>query len=351
MLDFALYGAAVVQSTDQREEIAVRGYACDVMGCPDEAITAVSRFEHGNRHSVYRVRCAIGAATRDVVVRICLGGDSADVVQAGREAAVLGVVGGSAAPELFDFRPTSAWFATPVMCMQYLPGPDRDLHAVGPAEIEDLAALVAWVHRRPLDALSESLGPATTVRAYAEDRLHSILATLAWARDPLPGDLQRRLRSAADALAASLGAAQDAPSFSAAGTLSLLHGDIGPGNVLWSPSPRLIDWEYTRLGDPADEIAYAFDQNALTACEREAFWAGYADGLGDQFRQAEVAERVGWWEPMTLLGSTLWWVQRWIRRSELESGGHEDAGVPRERAYYFERVTSRIDRLETRLSA
>lgn len=34
----------------------------------------------------------------------------------------------------------------------------------------------------------------------------------------------------------------------------------------------LIDWEYTRLGDPADEIAYLFDQNGLDPSRREAFW-------------------------------------------------------------------------------
>jgi aminoglycoside phosphotransferase (APT) family kinase protein len=328
---------------------AVRGYVSEVVGCPDEAITAVSRFEHGDRHAVHRVTCTVEATVQDVVVRVSFGGDSADVAQAEREAAVLGVVGRTAAPELFDFRPTSEWFGTPAMCMQYLPGPSRDLDAVEPAEIEELAALIAWVHQRPLDDLGQSLGPATTVTAYAEDRLHSILATLAWARDPLPGELQRRLRSAADALAAGFGTAQDAPSFSAAGTLSLLHGDIAPGNVLWTPSPCLIDWEYSRLGDPADEIAYAFDQNALTRSQRAAFWAGYADGLGDQSGKASVAERVGWWEPVTLLGSTLWWVERWVRRNRLESGGHEDAGVPREPAYYLERVTRRIDRLETLL--
>jgi aminoglycoside phosphotransferase (APT) family kinase protein len=339
----------MTRPVDEREVAAVRGYASEVLGCPDGAITAVSRFEHGDRHSVHRVTCAVGAATRDVVVRVSLGGDSADVAQAEREAAVLGVVGGTAAPELLDFHATSAWFGTPATCMQYLPGPSRDLGAAGPAEVAELAALVAWVHQRPLDALGESLGTATTVTAYAEDRLHSILATLAWARDPLPGDLQHRLRSAADALATGSGAVQDGSSSSAAGALALLHGDIGPGNVLWTPGPRLIDWEYCRLGDPADEIAYAFDQNALTASQREAFWAGYADGLGDRSRQADVAERVGWWEPVTLLGSALWWVQRWVRRTELESGGHEDAGVPRELAYYSERVTSRIECLETRL--
>jgi thiamine kinase-like enzyme len=166
-----------------------------------------------------------------------------------------------------------------------------------------------------------------------------------------PGRPPDRLRRAADALATSLDAAQDAASFSAAGTVALLHGDIGPGNVLWNPSPCLIDWEYTRLGYPAKEIAYTFDRNALTASQRDAFWAGYAQWLGDRPRQADIAERVSWWEPVTLLGSTLWWVERWVRRTELESRGQENAGVPRAPAYYFGRLTDRIDRLETVLDS
>lgn len=58
-------------------------------------------------------------------------------------------------------------------------------------------------------------------------------------------------------------------------TLSLLHGDIAPGNALWGREPALIDWEYTRLGDPADEIAYLFDQHALAEPQRQAFWDEY----------------------------------------------------------------------------
>jgi hypothetical protein len=29
------------------------------------------------------------------------------------------------------------------------------------------------------------------------------------------------------------------------------------------PEPCLIDWEFTRLGDPADETAYTLDQNVV----------------------------------------------------------------------------------------
>jgi aminoglycoside phosphotransferase (APT) family kinase protein len=329
---------------------AVRAYVSDAMGCPAEAITAVAPLDDGNRHAVHRVsyRDASDAA-RDVVVRVSYGGDASDLAQAEREAAVLGNVGGFAAPELYDFRRTSDWFDTPAMCMQFLSGRPQDLQTVGLTEIEQLASLVAWIHERPIDGLGESR-KTTTVASYADDRLRAILSTLAWARDPLPETLQDRLRHVAGSLAESFEAAQDSSSFDSGETLSLLHGDIGPGNVLWNPRPCLIDWEYTRLGDPADEMAYTFDQNALTPPQRRAFWGGYQQGIDSRSRLAHIIERVGWWEPVTLLGSALWWVERWVRRTELDAEGKDDPGVPREPNYYFDHVINRIDRLDALMS-
>ena len=172
------------------------------------------------------------------------------------------------------------------------------------------------------------------------------MSTLAWARDPLPAALQARLIHAADWIATSLEASQDAQTFRTGETLALLHGDIAPGNVLWGQDPVLIDWEYTRLGDPADEIAYLFDQNALTEPQRQAFWGGYRQGVSDQSRLAHVIDRVDWWEPVTLLGSALWWVERWVRRTELDAAGAADPSVTREPRYYLDHVTSRLARLE-----
>lgn len=330
---------------------AVRAYTSDAVGCPSEAITAVTPFEDGNRHAVYRVSYGEASdAARDVVVRVSYSGDASDLAHAEREAAVLENVGGVAGPELYDFRGTSDWFDRPAMCMQFLPGRQQDLQTVDSTEIEQLASLVAWVHERPIDGLGESMGTTTTLALYAGDRLRAILSTLRWARNPLPKTLQERLRRAADSLAESFETSRDSDSFNSGETLSLLHGDIGPGNVLWNPSPCLIDWEYTRLGDPADEMAYTFDQNGLTPSQRRTFWDGYQQVIGSRSRLTHIIERVGWWEPVTLLGSALWWVERWVRRTELDIEGKVDPEVPREPDYYFDHVINRIDRLETLVS-
>jgi aminoglycoside phosphotransferase (APT) family kinase protein len=326
---------------------AVRDYASDAVGCSSERITAVTRFEDGNRHAVHRVSYLDAAGvTRDVVVRVSYGGDAADCAQAEREAAVLKKVGGVAAPLLFDFRRTSRWFDAPAMCMQFFPGRQRELNSASLKEIERLASIVAWVHERPASDLVEPLAATGNVASYAQGRLQSIMSTLAWARDPLPAALQARLMHAADSLATSLEASQDAQSFRTDETLALLHGDIGPGNVLWGQDPALIDWEYTRLGDPADEIAYLFDQNALTEPQRQAFWHGYRQSGSTQLRLAHIIDRVDWWEPVTLLGSALWWVERWVRRTELDTAGAVDPAVPREPGYYLDHVIHRLVRLE-----
>jgi thiamine kinase-like enzyme len=108
--------------------------------------------------------------------------------------------------------------------------------------------------------------------------------------------------------------------------------------------PILINWEYTRLGDPADEIAYLFDQNGLTAPGRQAFWRGYRASASSAVRLAHVARRVDWGECLTLLGSTLWWLERWVRRAAADAAGVADPAVPREDDYYFDQVITRLER-------
>jgi thiamine kinase-like enzyme len=327
---------------------AVSDYASATVGCASDRITAVTRFTDGNRHAVHRVSYldAEGVA-HDVVVRVSYGGDAADRAQAEREAAALRTVAGVAGPVLYDFRPTSQWFNTPAMCLQFLPGRQRKLGSVAPAELARLASIVAWVHGRATDELVPPFEATGDIAAYARDRLQSITGTLRWARDPLPVALQTQLRQASDRLAARLEDLQDGESFSAAEPLRLLHGDVADGNVLWGRDPTLIDWEYTRLGDPADELAYVFDQNLLTAQQRHTFWEGYRQTAPADARLDCIAQRVKWWEPMTLVGSALWWVERWIRRTELDSAGPPDDRVARDASYYLDHITRRLARLPT----
>src|SRR5687767_3192400 len=101
-------------------EDGVRGYASAVTAdCAAERITSVDRFDGGDRHLVFRVSFVdLAGAARDVVVRISLSNDAEERASAEREARVLEIVGGVAAPVLHDARCDSPWFDAPVMCMQ-----------------------------------------------------------------------------------------------------------------------------------------------------------------------------------------------------------------------------------------
>lgn len=328
-------------------EADIRAYVAGVVGCAPDQVAAVSRFEDGNRHDVYRVSLldASGAA-EDLVVRVSLGDDSYERSQAEREARVLEKLEGVVAPQLRDFRLSSPWFTTPVLTMHFVPGRSFELNAATSAETERLGSVVAAVHALPVDDLADWSTDPGTIRSYANSRLVHILHGLPWARDPLPVPLRDRLRHAADVIRSGWDSQCDDESFRTNETLALLHGDIAFGNVLWGPDPVLIDWEYARLGDPSDEIAYLFDQNGLDAPQREAFWRGYRMRVSSELSLARVMERVGWWERLTLLGSTLWWVERFVRRTESQAAGTTDPAVPKDPGYYFDQVVRRLDRLE-----
>jgi Ser/Thr protein kinase RdoA (MazF antagonist) len=325
---------------------AVRGYAAEVVGCSADRVTATRRFEDGNRHAVHEVSYLDAeGATASVVVRVSSSSAPDERAQAEREARVLEHVGVRAAPKLHDFRLSSRWFGAPAMCMQFVPGRKTDVGSAPDSDLERLGSVVAWVHGQPADDLVEEPSPRD-ITSYAEERLLAILETLAWVRDPLPATIQSRARQAADAVERSLEARRDDASFRTDAALALLHGDIAAGNVLWGSDPVLIDWEYARVGDPADELAYTFDQNGLTTGQRASFWRGYRAGVPSPERLAHIADRVSWWEPVTLLGSTLWWTERWVRRIDADAARTSDPAAPKTAAYYADRATSRLTRLE-----
>lgn len=317
----------------------VRGYVCEVLGdCAPDLITAITRFTSGERHDVFRVSYDVrGSGTHDVVVRIARSDDARDPDRAEREAMVLRTVQGQAGPRLLDFRRSSEWFDAPTTCTQFVPGEQRELAASSTSDIESLGSVDAWIHSQPLEDLRPVFPETPEPAAYLASRIDGIDARLsAYVRDPMPLDIRRRIERARQLTNERIPAMRSAPAIPHV----LQHGDIAGGNIIWNRGPVLIDWEYARLGDPADEIAYLFSQNALAPSQRQAFWRGY-------LRRAEVdadrlAERVSWWEPVTLLGSALWWIEQWWHSSHT-SGHGADAKQP---DYYLDRAMLRMDRLE-----
>ena len=180
---------------------------------------------------------------------------------------------------------------------------------------------------------------------YAEERWRAhFAARLSCVRDPLPRALQRRLLAAVGVVSGAMEQLNAGADSGADQRLVLLHADVSPANVIWAPHPVLIDWEYARRGDPADEVGYLFTQNDLRESHRAAFWRGYGAQM-ETMTLDRFIQRVRLWEPMTLLGSVMWWVDAWSRA---ENGAplRSDLSLPRPAEYYLQQAIERLDRFE-----
>jgi aminoglycoside phosphotransferase (APT) family kinase protein len=124
------------------------------------------------------------------------------------------------------------------------------------------------------------------------------------------------------------------------------HGDFGPRNILWDGTRPvgLLDFEYARVGDPLDDVAYAceyivpFRDDA--ACER---WLRHPEPPDRRTRLLSFAESYG-------LSSADGLVDRVIAvQSDMHAlvGRLADEGVPRQidlvAAGYLEELQARIN--------
>lgn len=126
--------------------------------------------------------------------------------------------------------------------VRFLKQPDE---AVGRALTEDLARATADLHRFDWAAGGLEAGAADPAQAqidlweasFLRHRLepHPVLAWLfRWLRDNAPAPAPARL--------------------------SLVHGDLRPGNFLYEEAgvTALLDWEMAHIGDPAEDIAWIY---------------------------------------------------------------------------------------------
>ena len=79
-----------------------------------------------------------------------------------------------------------------------------------------------------------------------------------------------------------------------------LHGDLWSGNVVWDGDrPWLVDWEYARRGDPAEELAYLVEMDGMGPELVAAVLEGYG--------HAGILPRVEAWRPLVALSAGLWY--------------------------------------------
>ena len=320
----------------------VSDYVSTVMDDHSVARTvAITRFAHGENHAVFRVSYVDQVGLdHEVVVRVSNSGSAADRAQAEREAAVLTRLAGSGSPRILDFRVVNPVTGTAVMCLEYVAGRAEPLDTASRGRMAELGAILRRVHTTPIDELASVLGSAPSPAAYIEDRLQSMLTRISLVRDPMAGSTQSAFHEAARLARRAALLLQDADE---PGQPVLLHGDVSSGNILWTPHPVLIDWEYARIGDPADEIGYLFGQNALRQDQRDGLWDGYGHEL-DRAALERTANRAAAWEPVTLFGSALYWVDLWSRRVAADATQSANPSVPRDAGYYLDFAERYLDR-------
>jgi aminoglycoside phosphotransferase (APT) family kinase protein len=327
-------------------ETRLRAYVSAAIAAAPSAVESIERCRSGERHRVFRASCRVTeTSSRDVIVRLSLTSDTNDRRSAEREAAVLERIGGVGAPALYDFRVESEWFDAPVMCLQFIDGRERDLAEDQRVDLERLGQVVAAVHRVRADDLARDLGGVTSLADYVNERLKVIAAYLPRLGPELPVKIRSRVDGAFVAVTGMAEWESWAAMTDDRERLVLLHGDVAGGNILWSPEPVLIDWEYARIGDPADEVAYVFGQHSLARHQREAFLDGYVRAAGHH-RPEDLVKRARLWEPVLLLGSALWWLERACRRVRADRAGTTDPAAPKKPDHYLQRATWRLDRFD-----
>lgn len=204
-----------------------------------------------------------------------------DAAAIGREVAALTALEGRPwAPALVAAGP--GWMRT-----TRLPGSPRAIAGAAPAEARRLGAVLRQAHearRSGSGGLWGWEGPASSLAEYRSRRA---------------GDTGRALAGTPDAglAPAALAAGADAPD--APEPFRLLHGDLVEANVVWGPhGPGLVDWEFWRLGDPAEDLAYLIELNGLPDDVAAAVLEGYGlPGMGERASgwRALVAADAGAW--------------------------------------------------------
>ncbi|MGE0026035.1 MAG: phosphotransferase family protein [Thermoleophilia bacterium] len=197
-----------------------------------------------------------------------------------REAAALRAVAGRPwAPALLRHAPG-------LLVTARVPGGPRDLAALATDEARRLGAVLRAVHATP-GAAAGGLwwwaAPARDLAAYREGRVRDAEEALAGTPD---AGLARRLP----------------PGPAPGGPFAFLHGDLVAANVLWPPDggPVLIDWEFQRMGDPAEDLAYLAELNALPAAVLSEVLEGYGE--------PDAAARVDGWRGLVAADAGAWYL-------------------------------------------
>lgn len=148
-------------------------------------------------------------------------------------------------------------------------GPDLDKAR------EDFVAIMASAHNTPLESINESIARPASWFEHIEDFIanYERMLDIIDGCDPVLRYTLKKIR---------MNIPTEVP-------MTLVHGDLQPGNFLLSEGtdPYIIDWEFSRIGDPRLDIGYYLQipmPPHLYHPDPEAFLASYRalTGLTEQ---------------------------------------------------------------------
>jgi Ser/Thr protein kinase RdoA (MazF antagonist) len=152
------------------------------------------------------------------------------------------------------------------------------------AQAAALGRLVRRLHDLPAPSLGD--GPSAAEERYRDVRIAAIRR-----------DCRPEARVLTESSIAALPVVASEP-------LVLLHGDPWSGNVVWGAAgPVLVDWEYARLGERAEDLAYLAALDALAPATLAAVLGGYG-------APSALRDRVDAWRPLMACWCGSWLVDR-----------------------------------------
>lgn len=318
--------------------VDVKQFAAASVGVSKEHVRTAKPLLGGENHRQFRVSFDNHA---DVVVRINNLATEADRSRALIEARFLQNTR-DIGPRLFGFDDNKTWFDEPTLCLEYIEGDTRTYAHYSSEHAQALGELAATVHDAPTDSFANKY---LTVGEYAEDMFDTDRFTYAHA---IP-HIAELIEHSGDELTTQV-QKHSAPLFSPPYSevpLRVIHGDPSPENVIWNGmSPRLIDWEYARLGDAAEEVAIMLIvDDELPSELHHAFFTGYA-----KVHEPDDAflARVEMWKIYKLYASGLWWLDRWKSTENATLARKDSSGSTADAC--FQQASIRFARLKRLLS-
>ncbi len=230
-------------------------------------IAALNRIATGNSRAMWRLETTDGER---YVARVEQGGVFA--TSSAEEFRVMGALatrGVPVAPVRWS-EPTGVVLGRPFFVMDFVDSvaPGADERTLDDRSARALVATLARLHAVDPTGLGFDLSPAAADATHAQiDRWHAVARSSSRWPNPLVDEAAAWLHHFAPPLS----------------VLAAVHGDAGPGNVLFGADGSVValtDFEFAHLGDPREDWVYCAAMRGSRTMSRTAWADLFASGAG-----------------------------------------------------------------------